>query len=179
MDKSQAKRADVTIKPAGAEDAKLLSALGIVTFYEAYFEQDTAEDMARYLAETFSVQAMEAELSDPDATFFIALKSGSAVGYAKLLKNTRADGLTGKNAIELKRIYLVERVWGTGIGRQLLEHCIDTARASGADTIWLGVWEENERGLRFYRKHGFERVGTITFPYGDTVGINQVMERRL
>ena len=25
-------------------------------------------------------------------------------------------------------------------------------------------------------KHGFERVGTLTFPYGDSVGINAVMQ---
>src|SRR5690606_32728126 len=147
--------------------------------YEAYFEQDSAEDMASYLAETFTVRVTEEELGDPAATFFIAFRGDAAVGYAKLLSATRAEGLTGNNPIELKRIYLVERVWGTGIGKQLLEHCIDAAKVKGADTIWLGVWEENERGLRFYRKHGFEKVGTITFPYGNTVGINQVMELRI
>jgi diamine N-acetyltransferase len=179
MDKSEAKRAELTIRRAGAEDAKLLSALGTVTFYEAYFEQDTAEDMAGYLAEAFSIGALEAELADPKATFYIAFLGGSGVGYAKLLRGSTAEGLTGEKPIELKRIYLVERVWGTGAGTQLLEHCMAAARAEGHDTIWLGVWEENKRGIRFYRKHGFEKVGTITFPYGNTVGINQVMERRL
>ena len=179
MNKSGTRMPKTTIRTASTADAKLLSALGIVTFYEAYFEQDTADDMARYLTETFSVAAMKAELRDPEATFFIAYRGEAAAGYAKLLRGTTAEGLTGNNPIELKRIYLVERVWGTGLGRLLLEHCIGAARDGGADTIWLGVWEENERGLRFYRKHGFEKVGTITFPYGNTVGINQVMERRL
>src|SRR5690606_14883614 len=144
MEKTELKRADLKIRRAGAKDAKLLSALGAVTFYEAYFEQDSAEDMASYLAETFTVRVTEEELGDPAATFFIAFRGDAAVGYAKLLSATRAEGLTGNNPIELKRIYLVERVWGTGIGKQLLEHCIDAAKVKGADTIWLGVWEENE-----------------------------------
>jgi ribosomal protein S18 acetylase RimI-like enzyme len=42
--------------------------------------------------------------------------------------------------------------------------------------LWLGVWEENKRGLSFYAKHGFTRVGTLTFPYSDSVGINAVMQ---
>lgn len=46
----------------------------------------------------------------------------------------------------------------------------------GRAVLWLGVWEENERGLSFYAKHGFERVGTLTFPYGSSVGINAVLQ---
>ena len=45
--------------------------------------------------------------------------------------------------------------------------------------LWLGVWEENPRALRFYEKHGFERVGTLEFPYADTVGVNAVMQLEL
>lgn len=170
---------EMEIRRAEAGDARLLAALGTVTFYEAYFEQDTPEDMANYLAEAFSEVTMTKELADPASTFFIALREGHAVGYAKLLRGEAADGVGGERPVELKRIYLVERVWGTGAGTQLLEHCMAAARAAEHDRIWLGVWEENARAIGFYRKHGFERVGTIEFPYGDSVGVNQVLERRL
>jgi GNAT superfamily N-acetyltransferase len=170
---------NLTIRQADSNDARLISALGIVTFYEAYFEQDTPEDMANYLAETFSIEQMERDIADPDATFYIALLDGKAVGYAKLLRNSTAEGLTGASPIELKRIYLVERIWGRGVGSRLLDHCIEAARQAGHESIWLGVWEANARGLSFYRKHGFVRVGTITFPYGDTVGINHVLEKKI
>ena len=169
----------VEIRTAREADVQLLSVLGIVTFYEAYFEQDDPTDLANYLCETFSPETTAAELSDPNSTYFIVYSNGVAAGYAKLLRNSTADGIKGKKTVELKRIYLVERVWGTGIGEKLLNHCIDAAQDEGFDSIWLGVWEENVRGLSFYSKHAFVRVGSLEFPYGQTVGINAVMEKKI
>lgn len=170
---------NLAIRRAGVDDARLLAIIGTVSFYEAYFEQDTPIDIANYLCDNFSVEQMTAELNDPNAAFFIALQNEKAVGYAKLLSNAKAEGVSGSRPIELKRIYLVERVWGSGIGEALLSRCEDFGRSSGHDTIWLGVWQENQRGQRFYAKHGFSKVGTITFPYGDGAGINDVMEKEL
>ncbi|MBK9155710.1 MAG: GNAT family N-acetyltransferase [Chloracidobacterium sp.] len=169
----------VEIRQATIDDCLLVSALATVTFYEAYFEQDTPADLANYLYESFSVEQVTAELSDPGTTFFIAFRDGKAVGYAKLLDGSTADGVEGDRPVELKRIYLVERVWGTGIGERLLAHCEASARELGHDVLWLGVWQENRRGQSFYGKHGFRKVGTITFPYGDSVGTNDVMMKDL
>jgi len=160
-------RQDVSIRKATQADVALLSSLSTVTFYEAYFEQDDPHDLSNYLHENFSVETIAAELEH--SAYFIAFRRGRAVGYAKLRDGEPHESVKG-NAIELQRIYLVER------GDVLLEHCMGEARAMGKDVMWLGVWEENRRGLSFYAKHGFTRVGTLTFPYGDSVGINAVMQ---
>jgi diamine N-acetyltransferase len=167
------------IRRAFLADSRLISALGIVTFYEAYFEQDESKDLADYLYESFSVPQIESEIQDPNTCFYVVYSDGKAVGYAKLISGSTTDGVSGLNPVELKRIYLVERVWGSGIGEALLANCIEHAKAGRHDTLWLGVWQENMRGQRFYAKHGFVKVGTLTFPYGETVGINDVMEIRL
>ena len=166
-------RKDVSIRKATPADVALLSSLSVVTFYEAYFEQDDPHDLSNYLHENFAIEKIEAEMEH--SAYFIAFRRGRAVGYAKLRDGEPHEAVKG-NAIELQRIYLVERVWGTGIGDALLEHCMVEARTMGKEVLWLGVWEENRRGLSFYAKHGFERVGTLTFPYGDSVGINAVMQ---
>ena len=168
--------ADVlSISRASGEDARLIAALATVTFFETYFEQDDPQDMANYLADTFAPENIAAELADPSSYFFIAYRRGRAVGYAKLRGGAPHESVTSPNPIELQRIYLVERVWGIGAGTALLQHCLEFARDLGKDTLWLGVWEENPRALAFYEKHGFKRVGTLEFPYGDTIGINAVM----
>lgn len=167
------------IRTADADDARLLATLQTVTFYEAYFEQDSPGDMANYLQEMFSVERVGKELAERCATFYLMFRNDVAVGYAKLIRDSRADGVAAERPIELKRIYLVERVWRLGLGQILLDHCLDAARAESFDSLWLGVWERNERARAFYRKNGFERVGEIEYPYGDSVGINWVMEKRL
>lgn len=170
---------EIEIKQAFAGDALLVSVLATVTFYEAYFEQDSPDDLAEYLHGSFSPDQVRKELAEEDTAFFIAFRNGKAVGYAKLLDGSTADGVTGERPVELKRIYLVERVWGSGVGAKLLEFCERFARKKGHDVLWLGVWQENRRGQSFYSKHGFTKVGTITFPYGDSVGINDVMLKKL
>ena len=167
---------EVSVRKATAADVPLLSVLATVTFYEAYFEQDDPHDLANYLTENFSQDVIADALELPDSTFLIAFRGEQAVGYARLRQGEAHESIANKNAVELQRIYLVERVWGTGVGEILLEYCIAEAKRMGGEVLWLGVWEENRRGLSFYAKHGFKRVGTLTFPYGDSVGINAVMQ---
>jgi diamine N-acetyltransferase len=49
------------------------------------------------------------------------------------------------------------------------------ATARGAETLWLGVWEQNSRGIAFYRKCGFADVGTQTFVLGSDPQDDRVM----
>ena len=167
---------EVTIRRATTDDAKLLASLAIVSFYEAYFEQDDSHDLSNYLVENFSPSVIAADIRSTETMFLIAFRKRKAVGYAKLRDGEVHESVSNKNAIELQRIYLIERVWGTGVGDILLDHCFKEAKSKGKEVLWLGVWEENSRGRSFYRRHGFERVGSLTFPYGDSVGINAVMQ---
>jgi ribosomal protein S18 acetylase RimI-like enzyme len=167
---------EITTRRATPEDANLLASLATVSFYEAYFEQDDSHDLANYLVENFSPAVISADLSGSESIYLIAFRRGKAVGYAKLRDGEVHESVGNSNAIELQRCYLIERVWGTGVGDILLGRCFAEARDLGKEILWLGVWEENQRGLSFYRKHGFERVGTLTFPYGGSVGINAVMQ---
>ena len=171
--------AKIEIRRAVAEDAKLISVLGAVTFYEAYFEQDAPADLADYIYESFALDKIVSEIEDENSAFFIIYQNYHAVGYAKLREDSEVYCVNNETAVELQRIYLVERVFGTGVGEIFLKHCLEFAKAKGFKTLWLGVWEENRRAIRFYEKHGFRQVGKIAFPYGETVGTNWIMEKVL
>jgi hypothetical protein len=170
---------NLSIRKADRSDAKIICALGITTFYEAYFEQDEPSDLANYVLESFSQTQIKGELNDADSTFYIAEINGKAVGYAKLRENSRVDCLENENAVELHRIYILERAKGKGVGVELMNRCLETARAKGYEEIWLGVWEQNIPAIEFYERLGFAKVGQILFPYGETVGTNFVMKMRL
>ena len=167
---------NIEIRIARPGDARLLSVLAAVTFYEAYFEQDDPHNLADYIVESFGLETIAKELEDQRSTFMIAYGGGRAVGYAKLTAGSREPCIGAEKTIELERIYLVERVWRKGVGELLLNCCVEEARRLEMETIWLGVWQMNARERPFYEKHGFVKVGTLEFPYGDSVGINDVME---
>ncbi|MDQ3799535.1 MAG: GNAT family N-acetyltransferase [Acidobacteriota bacterium] len=158
---------EVEIRRAETKDAVLLAALGATTNYETYFETDEPEDLANYIADFFNPQAMKIELEDRNNSFFIAEINGKAVGYAKLRAGQPAECVKGENTIELHRIYVLEKMTRHGIGRILLQRCLDEAKAGGFDTLWLAVFELNPRAVEFYKKFGFERAGDTGFYYGE------------
>ncbi|MBA4186233.1 MAG: GNAT family N-acetyltransferase [Acidobacteria bacterium] len=170
---------NLSIRQADISDANVICALGVTTFYEAYFEQDESSDLANYVLENFSPAQIGAELNNTNSTFFIAELNGKAVGYAKLRENSTGDCLKNENAVELHRIYILERAIGKGVGGRLLNRCFETARTKGYETIWLGVWEQNSAALKFYGKLGFVKVGELQFPYGETVGTNYMLKIEL
>jgi ribosomal protein S18 acetylase RimI-like enzyme len=67
---------------------------------------------------------------------------------------------------EIKRIYLLSRFQGAGVGRRLVELAIADARTRRSDRILLGVYVGNERAIRFYRRLGFVVCGARKFRVG-------------
>ena len=169
----------LTIRRGTPEDAGLLSELGERTFTETFAADNTAEDFAAYIATSFNVAQQTAELKDPASTFLIAEVDGHAAGYARLHKGEPEKGVEGTNAVELVRLYVLREWLGRGIGEQLMRACVDEARQAGHDSIWLGVWERNERAQAFYRKWNFRTVGEHMFPLGSDLQRDILMERPL
>src|SRR5690242_9612927 len=169
----------LTIRRGTLEDAALLSDLGARTFSDTFAADNTPEDLAAYLATSFSVAQQTAELEDPDSTFLIAEVDGVAAGYAMLHEGEPAEGVADTNPIEVVRLY-VSRDWlGRGLGPELMRACIDTAREAGHKTIWLGVWERNARAQAFYQKWNFRVVGEHVFQLGLDRQRDILMERPL
>ena len=169
----------LTIRRGILADAVLLSELGARTFSDTFAVDNTPEDLAAYLATSFSVAQQTAELEDPASIFLIAEVDGRAAGYAKLHHGEPERSVEGANPIELVRLYVLREWLGRDIGAQLMRACLDEARQTGHETIWLGVWERNGRAQAFYRKWNFRTVGEHMFPLGSDLQRDLVMERAL
>ena len=48
----------------------------------------------------------------------------------------------------------------------MMQWVIDTARARGAQDLYLSVFVDNHRARRFYERHGFDRIGEYGFMVG-------------
>lgn len=169
----------VSVRRATLDDANLLAELGARTFRETFAADNTAEDMATYLASHFTSAQQMAELNDPASTFLIAEVGGVAAGYAKLYADEPAEGIEGAKPIELVRLYASQEWLGRGVGGALMHACLDEARSAGYETIWLGVWERNARAQAFYRKWDFRAVGEHMFQLGSDSQRDILMERMI
>ena len=170
---------NLTIRQTTISDVNIISVLGITTCYEAYFELDSSPDLAEYCVNFFSLQQIAAELEEANSTFLIAELNGQAIGYAKLREGKKVECLKDKNAIEIQRIYLLEKVKGRNFGRALIEKCLEIGKKKGYETLWLGVWDKNIHAQKFYESIGMENIGTTDFSDGKNEFINLVYAKEI
>lgn len=167
------------IRHATPADNRLLAEIGAETFRDTFAADNTPDDMARYLAESFSPERQAGELAEPDSLFLIAELGADVAGYARLkfrsMPDVSATGTGG--AVELARLYVRSAWIGHGVGAALMTACQAVARERACTTMWLGVWERNQRALRFYEKSGFTAVGEQIFQLGNDAQRDLIMVR--
>lgn len=173
---------------AELKDAELLSQLGGKLFEQTFGDDNTEEQMKEFLETTYQKHIQEKELSDPSYTTYFLFKvneengeNEEAIGFFQLRddKSTVYDFINDENAIELKRIYLDQSVVGNGLGRLLMDKCLEIIQELGKKTVWLGVWEHNQIAQKFYKKYGFYTVGSHTFKVGDKEDCDLIMIKKL
>lgn len=102
------------------------------------------------------------------------------VGVAQIVAGSTEPCLTHPNPVELRRLYVDQTQHGKGVADTLVAEAAHIAsRRFGAESLWLGVWEDNPRARRFYSRLGFDEVGEHEFVVGDAVRRDIVMERAM
>lgn len=154
------------IRPATIADAAVLADLARRTFFDTFASTNDPTDMALHLAKAYGVDQQTRELEDRDITTLLVEENGAAIAYAQVRGGHAPDCVGGPDPIELWRFY-VDRGWhGRGVAATLMEAVRTEARRRGARTLWLGVWEKNDRARAFYAKCGFAAAGTHIFLFG-------------
>ncbi|WWD05921.1 hypothetical protein V865_004006 [Kwoniella europaea PYCC6329] len=164
-------RVDVRGTPS---DAEQISKLVGTTWSDLFGWSVSPQDLDTYINFTLSPSSFESELAQSDKHMFICAASSSSgeiqeeiLGVAQLVQNPTPP-MDIPSSIELQRLYAHPSTHGTGLGQLLITKSKEMARELGKSKIWLGVWEGNERGKRFYEKMGFEIVGEKVFYAGES-----------
>ena len=167
------------LKQCTISDFDVLRELSIRTYYETFAHLNTPEDMAAYLEDAFNVEKLGKELHDPNSTFYFLYFNEQIAGYLKLNEAPSQTDINDVDALEIERIYVEREFQGEGLGRYLMEQAIAIASERKKKFAWLGVWEKNEKAIRFYKKNGFYEIGTHTFVMGEDVQNDYVMRKDL
>jgi ribosomal protein S18 acetylase RimI-like enzyme len=171
--------ATLCIRTANKDDAALVADLSRQTFYETFAAQNKKEDMEKFMAEQFSREVLMAQVSEPGNVFLLAFVDDQPAGYARLKDSENPASLHKVDALEISRIYVMNTAIGTGIGKALMQECIQVAKKRKKEMIWLGVWEHNSRAISFYEKFGFSKFDTHVFLLGDDPQTDWLMKKDL
>jgi ribosomal protein S18 acetylase RimI-like enzyme len=167
------------IRKINIDDLETLRNLSIQTFKETFEEVNTEEDMQKYLDENLSIEKLKTELENVNSEFYFAENNGEILGYLKLnFKDAQTEKLE-ENHFEIERIYVLKTFLGQKIGQILFDKAIEIGREKNLEYVWLGVWEENHRAIKFYEKNGFEIFGKHDFVLEEDVQTDLLMKMKI
>jgi diamine N-acetyltransferase len=165
------------IQRATLRDAATLAEFGARTFRHTYESTTETTELENYVAASFTLEQIEAQIRAPTSYFFLASDENRLAGYVHLRVVKPPVCVTGLTPIELSRLYLDRRDQGHGFGSQLMQFALDESRRLERATIWLGVYDANTRARDFYSRWGFKDVGTREFEFGGCIYHDPVMSR--
>ena len=167
------------IRKLDITDLENLQKISITTFKETFEEVNTEEDMQKYLLENLSIEKLKTELEYVNSEFYFAENNDEILGYLKLnFKDAQTEKLE-ENHFEIERIYVLKAFLGQKIGQILFDKAIEIGKEKNLEYVWLGVWEENHRAIRFYGKNGFEIFGKHDFVLGEDVQTDLLMKMKI
>src|ERR1035438_9627242 len=114
-------------------------------------------------------------VDSPHAATWIAAEDGRMAGFAIVEWTEESGGVAGY----IQTIEVSPDWRGQGIGKELLRRLEGSARAAGAEDIWLHVDAENAAAIRLYeangyrnegREEGFYSLGRAALVYGKQLG---------
>lgn len=171
----------LTIRQITQEDVIALMTISRQTFYDTFHHNATKENMADYLDTRYDKDKLLNEINHPNSVFYFVYETNndSPIGYIKLNWGTAQSESFDTTAFEIERIYVLKEYHSYGVGQYLMDFALDYAQTHGFTRVWLGVWEHNERALRFYFKNGFVRFSEHTFTIGQKPQTDWLLEKHL
>ena len=118
----------VTVRMATNADAGLIAALSRQTFYDTFAEANTQEDMDLFMNEQFTTEKLVAEVGAAGNIFLLAYDGDEAVGYVRMHDGEQYAAFNNQPSIEVVRIYVTKAAIGKGVGKALMQTCMDIAR---------------------------------------------------
>jgi ribosomal protein S18 acetylase RimI-like enzyme len=155
---------DITILPPQTDQVAALTVFARQIFFSTFEHTVDAENMRHYLDSEMNENVFAAQLTDPLYKTFLVWKSGEICGYIQFYYNPNESYQDIK--LELKRFYVDSRFHGQGIAGPMMEFCFQEIERMGEKRVWLGVWENNFKALKFYKKWGFNEIDEHLFVTG-------------
>ena len=105
-----------------------------------------------------SAQDVAGILGDPGQGLLVAQDGTRLVGLVHVTLRERYPPMVAKRFAVVEAVVAATTNRGIGVGRVLMATAERWARESGAEEVWLDVWEFNDAAVGFYAALGYETV---------------------
>lgn len=158
------------IRVGTASDALALSLLAAETFRDTFAHLYTPNDLTEFLERNYTEQIQLRELERSDYKTLLLVRKESLLGFCTIRFGSREAHIIGPDPVaEIWRFYISKAYIGKGVAKIIMDRAMEVLLENKISVAWLGVWENNPRAQKFYKKYGFEEVGYHDFVVGTTV----------
>ncbi len=120
------------------------------------------------MAKNYNKETFEQELRAKNNIYHVLYYNNRPAGYSKIILDVPYPDGQIKNIAKLERIYLLKEFYDLKLGQELFQFNIALSKQNNQMGIWLFVWKENQRAIRFYQKNGFVIIGSHDFIISET-----------
>lgn len=110
---------------------------------------------------------------EPRSVYFVAEENGKILGGSGIKKLDNGD----EDTCELQRMFLLPEARGKGIGKALMQNCVQAAKEFEFKKIYIESLSNMHDAINLYERFGFRRIAK---PMGDTghagCDVNMMME---
>jgi ribosomal protein S18 acetylase RimI-like enzyme len=159
---------EITITTAVAGNASLLAQLGKQTFVESHGPSAAQQVIEEYTARNYTTTVFDSLIKDATNLIYILNVGTKAAGYSMMKVNAPHPQIASSNVAKLDRLYLLKEFHDLKLGWRLLQFNISLAKSQQQNAMWLYAWKGNERAVNFYKKAGFEIIGSHDFKLTET-----------
>jgi ribosomal protein S18 acetylase RimI-like enzyme len=142
-----------TVRPASLSEVER-----IVSLWKEFMNDPSAIDESIPTHEENAkklVQFVDELIKEDSRQVLVADVGGELVGYL-LYRRDQKPALEMKHKMSyIHDLYVRPGFRRRGVGRSLLQACLDDLRTAGPRQVRLNVWTKNEDAIRLYRKMGF------------------------
>ena len=103
-----------------------------------------------------SAQFLQAKTDSEDEIEILAEVDGQVAGTAGIEHVGRKEKVKHRAVFGIS---IDKKYWGQGIGKALMEACLQCAREAGYAQVELEVVADNKRAMALYQKYGFVEYG--------------------
>ena len=89
-----------------------------------------------------------------NAAYFVVERAGRVIGGAGIAPLARGDA----QVCELKKMYFLPEARGLGLGREMLDQCLQAARIRGYTLCYIETLATMSAAEQLYRRAGFEPI---------------------
>ena len=107
------------------------------------------------------------------ADYFVVVENGEVIGGGGIAQLDNYEG----NVCELQKMYFLSLARGRGLGTEMIDLCLKTAKELGYEKCYLETMSYMEAAQKLYKRYGF---GYLDGPMGDTghysCGVHMILD---